>query len=123
MAAVVTATVEGVPISGGLAVAAGMASGDFYTMAEMKTYVVPPRNPAAFDGRALLLLPDMTGVSNVQNRLLAGARALHARSFACRIAPPPSQITSVPDRSMLTHRDARIGSSSSADIDLSSRSA
>ena len=49
-------------------------------MASMTVYVAPPRNPASFDGRALLLLPDMTGVSNRQNQELAGK---------CYPPPPP----------------------------------
>ena len=73
MATIASDAVDGVPIATGVAAGLGMASGDFYTMAGMETYVVPPRNPASFDGRALLLLPDMTGVLNLQNRLLAGA--------------------------------------------------
>ncbi len=68
---------EGIPIAAGMGngVAMGItqsARGGFYTMASMNVYVAPPRNPASFDGRALLLLPDMTGVSNRQNQELAG---------------------------------------------------
>ena len=68
---------EGIPISAGIGngVAMGITEstrGGFYTMASMTVYVAPPRNPASFDGRALLLLPDMTGVSNRQNQELAG---------------------------------------------------
>ena len=57
----------------GLPVSQGLQIGDLYTLAGLTTYVVPPRDPAAYDGRALVLLPDMTGIANVHNRILAGA--------------------------------------------------
>ena len=68
---------DGIPVAAGVAggVAMGQTSqarGDLYTMADMRTYVVPPRDPTTFDGRALLILPDMTGVTNKQNQQLAG---------------------------------------------------
>ena len=56
----------------GLPVSQGLQIGDLYTLAGLTAYVVPPRDPATYDGRALVLLPDMTGVANVHNRILAG---------------------------------------------------
>ena len=57
----------------GFPVSQGLQIGELYTVADLTAYVVPPRDPATYDGRALLLLPDMTGVDNVHNRILAGA--------------------------------------------------
>ena len=57
----------------GLPVSQGLQIGDLYTLAGLTAYVVPPRDPATYDGRALVLLPDMTGIGNVHNRILAGA--------------------------------------------------
>jgi hypothetical protein len=57
----------GVPVSQGLQI------GEFCTLAGLPAYVVPPRDPATYDGRALLLLPDVTGTANVHNLVLAGA--------------------------------------------------
>ena len=71
---------EGVPVAAGAdGVAIGVRSpsrGNLYTMANMTVYVVPQRDPMCFDGRALLLLPDMTGTVNEQNQMLAGEQQL-----------------------------------------------
>jgi len=40
---------------------------------QVYTYVVEPRDRATFGGNTLLIIPDMTGVDNPQNRELAGA--------------------------------------------------
>ena len=63
----------------GLPVSQGLQIGELYTVAGLTAYVVPPRDPATYNGRALLLLPDMTGVSNIHNRILAGALPLPLR--------------------------------------------
>ena len=39
---------------------------------QVPTYVVEPRDRATFNGKTLLIIPDMTGVANRQNRQLAG---------------------------------------------------
>ena len=44
------------------------------THLQVPAYVVEPRDRSTFGGNTLLLIPDMTGVANPQNRELAGAR-------------------------------------------------
>ena len=50
----------------------GVPAGRRFTLGGVPCYVVEPRDRATFGSRALLLIPDATGVSNPQIRLLAG---------------------------------------------------
>ena len=49
-----------------------MPAGKRFTIGGVACYVVEPRDRATFRDQALLLIPDATGVSNPEIRLLAG---------------------------------------------------
>ena len=66
----------------GLPVCQGLQIGEFCTLAGLPAYVVPPRDPATYGGRALLVLPDVTGTANVHNLILAGVCSLSVLHLA-----------------------------------------
>ena len=53
--------------------AEGRPGGKRFTIGNVPCYVVEPRDRATFRDQALILIPDATGVSNPEIRLLAGA--------------------------------------------------
>ena len=53
--------------------AEGVPAGKRFTIGGVPCYVVEPRDRATFRDSALILIPDATGISNAEIRLLAGA--------------------------------------------------
>ena len=51
---------------------AGLRAGSVFQFGIVPCYVVEPRDRATYGGKTLLLVPDMTGVANPENRHLAG---------------------------------------------------
>ena len=65
-------------------------AGKRFTIAGVECYLVEPRDRATFRDQALILIPDATGISNPEIRLLAGAylnrcRKVHALHAAMTI--------------------------------------
>ena len=53
--------------------AEGRVAGKRFTIAGVECYLVEPRDRSTFRDQALILIPDATGISNPELRLLAGA--------------------------------------------------
>jgi len=85
--------------------AEGRVAGKRFTIAGVECYLVEPRDRATFRDQALILIPDATGISNPEIRLLAGAShymalshgAAHQVSFTLDVSllPPRMRASAV----------------------------